>query len=95
MSIGLLNPKLPHASHEFRWRNVRDGLLTNTRKIRLTNRHPLKHASPLKLDPHIVGLELKLLEPFGDACEDFYQQRLLLGLAWWSPTASQKIVIAG
>jgi len=51
MSIGLLNPKLPHANHEFCWRNVRDDLLTNTR---LTNRHSLKHAFPPKPVP--VGL---------------------------------------
>lgn len=36
-----------------------------------------------------------LLEPSGDGREDFYQQRLLLGLAWWSPGSPKKVVVAG
>ncbi len=35
------------------------------------------------------------LEPSGDGREDFYQQQLLMGLAWWSPAPPQNVAIAG
>ena len=36
-----------------------------------------------------------MLEPSGAGREQFYQQRLLLGLAWYSPGAPKKVVIDG
>ena len=36
-----------------------------------------------------------LLEPSGEGRENFYQQRLLLGLAWFSPGAPTKATISG
>ena len=45
-------------------------------------------------DSRLGCSRVPLLEPFGEGRENFYQQRLLLGLAWYSPVAPKKVVIA-